>query len=260
MAKKKKEDDENFVEQDIVEEKEKGGGSKIVTFIIALVIVLIWLGVFALLIKLDVGGFGSGVLRPVLKDVPIINKILPAGTEEENGEDSQYPYKNMAEAAARIRELELQVDALTKGGDANGEYIADLQNEVERLKVFEKNQKEFEERQKEFDKEVVFNSKAPDIEEYEKYYAQINPENAAELYQQVVKQMQVDQRVLEQANKYAKMEPATAAQILDIMTAADLDLVCDILANMKDEQAALILAEMEPATAAQITKKMTLME
>ena len=33
--------------------------------------------ILCLLIKLDVGGFGSGVLAPAFKDVPVINKILP---------------------------------------------------------------------------------------------------------------------------------------------------------------------------------------
>ena len=36
-----------------------------------------------MLIKLDVGGFGSGVLAPVIKDVPYLNKILPDSVTEE---------------------------------------------------------------------------------------------------------------------------------------------------------------------------------
>ena len=50
------------------EEKEGGIGTKIAMVFITLIIVVVWLGIFALLIKLDVGGFGSTVLRPVLKD------------------------------------------------------------------------------------------------------------------------------------------------------------------------------------------------
>ena len=61
--------------------EEEKSGSKVVTVIIALLIVFIWLAVFALLIKLDVGGFGSGILRPLLKDVLIVNLILPEATD-----------------------------------------------------------------------------------------------------------------------------------------------------------------------------------
>ena len=251
MAKKKDNDENNL-------DKESKGGNRIVTIIIALVIVIIWLAVFALMIKLDVGGFGSGVLRPVLKDIPFINRILPEGTDEEYAKENNYPYKNLADAVARIKELELQLDSLTKSGEANGDYIKELESEVARLKTFEKNQSDFEQRVKEFDENVVFSDSAPSIAEYEKYYAQINPDNAAEIYRQVVEQMQYDQKVIDQANTYARMEPAAAAQILELMTAGDLDLVCGILTNMKEAQSALILANMEPATAAMITKKLTM--
>ena len=32
--------------------------------------------------KMDVGGFGSNVLTPILKDVPVINKILPSKVQQ----------------------------------------------------------------------------------------------------------------------------------------------------------------------------------
>lgn len=58
-------------------------GGKILVFFVTIIIILIWLAIFAMLIKLDVGGFGSGVLAPVIKDVPYLNKILPDSVTEE---------------------------------------------------------------------------------------------------------------------------------------------------------------------------------
>lgn len=55
-------------------EREKGG-SRVVTVLIALAIVAIWLIIFACLIKFDVGGIGSKVLYPALKDVPVSFKL-----------------------------------------------------------------------------------------------------------------------------------------------------------------------------------------
>ena len=52
---------------------EESTGSKLVTALIVIVIVAIWLLIFGVLIKLDVGNFGSSVLTPVLKDVPVLN-------------------------------------------------------------------------------------------------------------------------------------------------------------------------------------------
>ena len=48
MAKKDKDN--------VVGEEKESGGSKLVTALIAIVIILIWLAVFAFLIKMDVGG------------------------------------------------------------------------------------------------------------------------------------------------------------------------------------------------------------
>ena len=47
------------------------------TIVITFLIVLIWLAIMILLVKLDVGGFGSDVLAPILKDIPYLNWMLP---------------------------------------------------------------------------------------------------------------------------------------------------------------------------------------
>ena len=61
---------------------EENIGSKILSVFFVILIVIVWLAILVALIKFDVGGFGSSVLRPVLKDVPVINKILPEASEE----------------------------------------------------------------------------------------------------------------------------------------------------------------------------------
>lgn len=45
--------------------------------LVTILIIAIWLGIFAVFVKADVGGFGSTVLAPALKDVPVLSKILP---------------------------------------------------------------------------------------------------------------------------------------------------------------------------------------
>lgn len=250
MAKKKNTDElENFNETE-------SAGSKVVSFLIALVIVIIWLGVFALLIKMDFAGFGSKVLTPILKDVPVVNRILP-GTVYTDSEGNAID--SLDEALARIQELELQLESLTNSGNVNSSYIAELEAENARLKVFEENQKDFEQRVLDFEKDVVFNDKAPGLEEYKAYYEEFDPENAALLYQQVVEQLQADESLIAQGQRFANMDPAAAAEILEVMT-GDLDLVCKILDTMKAKQSAAIIAEMTPEYAAKVTKKMALLQ
>lgn len=240
-------------------EEKEGIFSRILTIIIVLFIVAIWLAIFALLIKYDVGGFGSTVLRPMLKDIPCINQILPDIPDEQAAEENNYPYKNLPEAMDRISELEAELAAAngTKKGNAN--YLAQLEAEVARLKTFEENQLQFQKEKDKFDKEVVFNDKAPDPEEYKKYYESIDPDNAAEIYRQVVEQQDTEKKLIEQAEMYKNMKPEEAAAILNGM-GGDLDLVANILLHMKTKDAGAILAKMDTNMAAKITKKISIMQ
>lgn len=222
--------------------------------IIVLLIILFWLAIFAIFIKLDIGGLGT-MLRPVLRDVPIINQVLPEQTEAEIAEENDYPYNSLAEAIARIKELEAELADAQSATSDFADTIADLEAEVERLKVFEDNQLEFEERVEAFDENVVFADEAPDIEEYKQYYEEISPDNAAEIYEKVVKQLQYDEAIQNNAEMYRKMKPANAAKILEEMT-GDTESVAKILLCMDSKYSSLILAEMDPINAAKVTKKM----
>lgn len=259
MAKKEKEDALGTVGSLDRSIEEEGKGSKIVSILIGLIILVFILGAIAVCIKLDLGGVGSNVLRPILKDVPVLNAILPSVSDEELALENAYDYDNLSDAVARIKELEAQVKNLEEKKKQDEATITDLTNEVTRLTPYEESQKEFSERVKEFDENVVFNEKAPDIEAYKEFYEGINSANAAEIYQQVVEQLAIDQKVVLQGERYSKMEPANAASILEIMT-SDLDLVAQILESMKTTNASAILAEMDPNFAAKITKKMAIME
>lgn len=246
MAKKNK-DEVSSIEQE-------SGGSKAVTALIALLIVVIWLAVFAFLIKLDVGGIGSNVLYPVLKDVPVVNKILPEASEERQAAEGNYKYNTLKSANARIKELEGRLESESGTTDANSDYISQLEAEVKKLRKYKDAEDAFQKRVAEFDEKVVFTENAPSVEEYRKYYESINPENADRIYRQVLDELQYTEKAKELATQYSKMDAASAAKILTEMK-EDLDLICDILENMKESEAAAILQAMDTTFAAQITKK-----
>lgn len=237
-----------------VDNMEESGGSKAVTALIAIIIILIWLAVFAFLIKLDVGGIGSNVLYPVLKDVPVINKILPEASEEQQASEGNYKYNTLKSANDRIKELERRLESQTGTTTANSDYIAELEAEVKKLQKYKDDQDAFERRVADFDEKVVFADNAPEVSEYKKYYEAIQPQNAEKIYKQVLDELRYTEQAEALASKYSNMDAASAAQILTNMS-EDLDLVCDILQNMKDSNAAAILQEMDTAYAAQLTKK-----
>jgi flagellar motility protein MotE (MotC chaperone) len=240
-------------------DNEEKGGSRIVTVLIAVLIVLIWLAIFALLVKFDVGGFGSGVLRPILKDVPIINKILPDVSDELLAEENDYEYSDIGKANARIKELERQLESSQNSNSTSDSTIQELQAEIDRLQVFEDNQLEYEKKLKEFNEEVVFAKQAPDIEEYKKFYEEIDPTNAEEIYRQVLEQLATDGLIQEQADRFAKMDPKTAANTMQEMT-GDIKLVCQILKAMKPAQSAAIMDEMDPLFNAKVVKRLSTLE
>lgn len=248
MAKK---DEDIFMNDDLNDDRDTRKGGKMVTSLIAVFIVLIWIAIFALLIKLDVGGFGSSVLYPILKDVPVLNLILPDndGSASSNVGDT---YETLQEAIERINELENELAIYKQNADDNAETISTLTAEVSRLQVYEDNQAYFEEIKKKFDEEVVYTENAPDIIEYKAWYEEIYPENADLIYRQVSEQLAMDAVVQSLADSYADMKPANAAAIFEEMT-GDLEKVANILSCMKEDEAGEILAAMDSTLAAKLT-------
>lgn len=249
MAKKNEVD--VFDDSDLEEEEEGGKKkNKKMTLIIAILIVLIWIAIFCLLVKLDVGGFGSSVLKPVLKDVPILNLILPPDNDPIylNGTT----YKTLEEAVAKINQLEDEIVIYKQKQSENMDKITSLTAENERLKVYESNQLAFEKLRKKFDEEVVYSDNAPDINTYREWYEQMYPENAAELYRQVVEQLKMEQVIQDLAKYYSSVEPDSAAKVFEEMT-GDLEKVAHILSCMKPAQAGAILAAMDSTLAAKLT-------
>lgn len=241
-------------EYEVMETEEKEG-SKIVTVLVTLIIILIWLAILALCIKWDVGGFGSEVLQPVLKDVPVLNKILPKVEGDDLIQDDKYPYATLSEAVSRIKELETELNNLKESSGTDNNKINELQAEVARLKQYEEQQAAFLQQKEEFYEEVVYADNAPDIEEYKKYYESIDPENAEELYKQVVQDTQYEEQVQEYAKAYSQMKPAQAAGIMEAMT-DNLELAAKILEAMSADARGAILGAMKSDVAAQITKIM----
>ncbi len=243
------------------EEGQETAGSKIAVFFVTLLIIFIWLAIFALLVKADVGGFGSSVMRPLIGNVPILNKILPDDpnapeeTQEISSEDAKYRYKNMDEAVAYIKELELELANAQTGNEADAAHVAELEAEVAKLRTLEQEQAAYEAEKQKFYEEVVFSDKAPDINEYIEYYQSIDPENAEVLYQEALRQKAVSDEMDNYIKKYSSMSAKAAAGIFDAMT-DDLPLVAEILTNMDADSAGAILGKMNADTAAKVTEIM----
>ena len=86
-------------------------GNGLVTFGATVLIVLLWIAVICVIVKLDIGGFGSSVLTPILKDVPVVNKILPGSSQTETNNPGSYGgYSSLQEAVDYIKQLEVELE------------------------------------------------------------------------------------------------------------------------------------------------------
>ena len=242
-------------ENDLLEDEEANGIS---VALVTAIIVAVWVAILALLVKLDVGGFGSKVLYPVLKDVPVVNKILPVDTVtevDESQSEAYGGYTSLREAVEYIKELEFELQQAQSSGNVSSDEVDSLRAEVARLKTFEDSQVEFQRIKTEFYEEVVYAENGPGPEEYQKYYEAMDPTTAEYLYKQVAAQSEESKEIKDYALAYSEMKPKAAAAIFEEMT-DNLDLAARILSVMSADDRGEILGAMDAKIAAKLTKIM----
>lgn len=241
-------------QEDELSDDEDGNG--LVTFFATLLIVILWLAVICVIIKLDIGGFGSSVLTPILKDVPVVNRILPGNVQTETTDPESFGgYSNLQEAVDYIKQLELELERVQNASAQKDVDLESLKAEVLRLREFEDRQTEFQRIETEFYEEVVYSDKGPGAEEYRKWYEEMNPTTAEFLYKQAIIQLQESQEIQDFAQAYSEMKPKQAAGIFEEMT-DNLDLAAKILKTMSAEDRGAILGVMDAEVAAKLTKIM----
>ncbi len=247
---------------------DNGGG--VATIVVTFFIILIWVIIMILLIKLDVGGFGSNVLAPIIKDVPGLNRILPEGTytvtqssgNVESGENHDAELvSSLDEANLYIKRLENELRKEMEENTDLQEQVDKLQTEVERLEPFEKEQADFEAQKEDFYKNVVYADNAPDPAEYQKYYETIEPDVAAQIYAQILQNQSDDLELDEYVNAYSSMKAKEAASIFDEMIKNDANgdsvrLVSKILGKMGADNRGAILDKMNEEYSAKVTDYM----
>ena len=267
QKKAQKEKEREFADRTAEINGDDAGG--LATLVITFLIILIWLAIMALLVKLDVGGFGSDILAPIIKDVPYLNLILPEGsvdntttvtnievvTEEGSEGATTGSISTLEDALAYIRRLEQALQSEMELNSSYASTIEKLQAEVARLEPFEKQQKQFYEDRAKFFEDIVYGENAPDPDTYVTYYEMIDPDTAASIYEKLVQSKFDDAAIKAFATTYSGMKAKRAAAIFDEMVKENqITLVAKILAQMSVENRGDILAVMEEANAAKLTQ------
>lgn len=232
------------------------GGNGLVTVGATILIIILWLAVICVIVKLDIGGFGSTVLTPLLKDVPVVKMILPGSHVTETTDPDNYGgYSSLQEAVAYIKQLEQELERAQNASNTKDADLEALKAETARLREFESKQLEFRRITNEFYEEVVYSEKGPGAEAYRKWYETMDPTTADFLYKQVVQQMEESAEIQNYAQIYASMKPKEAAKIFENME-DDLNRVAKILNAMSADKSGAILGAMDARVAARLTKIM----
>lgn len=228
--------------------KKKGGVVKVIVGII--VVILIVVIVFGAVVKFDVAGLGTNVFAPILKNIPIVNMILPEIEAVEEGEEVEYNFETVEEAVEILKLTEKMLKEKDEEAEKVSEELTQLTAEVERLKIFESNQVQFGLDKVAFDEQIVESSEAII---YNEWFEKMNPENAAEIYAETIKEVAYGKELEGMINIYQDMKPAQAASVLEGMSVTRLDQVATIIKGVSASQAGKILGLMEPDVAAKIT-------
>ncbi|MBD5457232.1 MAG: hypothetical protein HDR27_01510 [Lachnospiraceae bacterium] len=237
------------------EEELDGEPGGLPVFLVTALIVAVWIAILCVLIKLDVGGVGTNILKPLLKDVPMVNKILPNENRRDEEEDEYSAYDDVKDAVDQIKQLEQELQMAQEQNLAYANEISELKEENSRLQNFENDQLEFERLKNEFYEEVVYGENSLGAEEYQKYYEAMDPATAEYLYQMTIQETATSKELEDYVATYSSMKAKEAAAVFDTMT-SDLDLVAKILGAMSAEDRAKILEQMNEDNAARLTKMM----
>ena len=229
------------------------GGSGFVTFAATLLIVVLWVAVVCVVVKMDVGGFGSGVLAPILKDVPIINKILPStapATETENPE-IYGGYTSIEEAVEYIKQLELELEREQLASKTKDTEAEAMKAEILRLQEFEQRQVEFQRIKTEFYEEVA----NMDPDGLLKYYESMDPSTVESILKQILVQEQKNEELNSYIETFSTMKPKAAAKLFEEMDDR-IELVAEILEGLSVEDRAAISNVIDTELGAKLVKMM----
>lgn len=240
MPKKPKKPKNQKDELEVMETGEKSD-NKLVTIIFAVLTILVWLTIFCVMVKLDVNGFGTKVMRPIFKDVPIINLILPEATDEELISEENLPYRNLSEAIDYIKELELQIQGYQEENIEQESQIADLQTEVARLQEFERIWQDFQQEREAYYQEVVLGNGTEMMTSFREWYENMDAETAEKIYRQVIERFEQLKLEEEFVSTFEEMDADQAAAIFVEMS-GDLDTVVKILRSLKADARSAILS------------------
>lgn len=226
-----------------------------------IIIILLLISLPLMLIKFNVAGIGE-TLRPFLENIKYVDKVLPPKPDPN---DPKYMSKNELMEKYTVfkndnAKLLNEIEELKKELNSLNDIKENYQAFIEQQKQLEQQRQQIAEQisQLEKDKQAFFNDIAKAKKtDFKEYFEKIDKEKAEQLYREIIEEQEANDQVKEFVAYYEKMDAENAAEIFNEMSKTQMDLVVNILKNMKKEKASFILANMEASTAASVSKQLS---
>lgn len=203
-----------------------------------------WIAIgLILIILLGVGFVFRTSLIDLMKDVPLVNKLIPYKKESEEGlskEELLDQYETQKQELLLLQEKINSLEELNK----------DLETRNTTLKEYESNYEIFLEQKSAWDQSIAESNPELFIEQFEKIY----PETAEELYKNLKSQVIYTKEQQNLAKAVGDMDEDQAARALEVLLTTDDQLVRMIMQEMKDDKKSLILSSMTSDAAAKVIK------
>jgi len=232
-------------------EPKRGGKGRIILLAVGLPILLI-ICAFLAVLMMNPAGLRDKYLADRIANVPVLNRFLPDDTGETDGEEIAPPVKSSAELLAEI-------DALTTQLEQKDSQLASLRESVESYRIALISQSELARQMSEFNalkNEFNRDNALKDTKLYQKYFEQINPETAADLYREAVGINQSDKEVKDYLNKIKGMDTKKIAKAMEDMINTNMELIIKVLKAFDVDTASEIMNEMSATNAAAVMRQM----
>lgn len=89
------------------------------------------------------------------------------------------------------------------------------------------------------------------------FFERMDPNTSKEIYEEVMKEKKVEEKVREFARIYEGMEARSVSRIFEELGNSQMELIVEILKNIRRDRAAEIIAAMSPELAAEVTRNLS---
>lgn len=221
-------------------------------------------GIFYFFISRDINGFAQKN-RNTISHIPIFKMALPKPVDPDDPK-----YLSSEELINKYNELRKQKNELQQKLEEDEKKIAELQKfKDDQDKIFaeqEKQKKDIEEQKSQLDSKIAqyLEDKkkldemiaSGDKEGFKEYFEKIDKDMASKLYEKILTEQKANDSIVQFAQLYEAMDSQAAAKIMEQMGETQIDLITDVLKNMKRNKASEIMSLMDPSFAAKLAPKL----